>query len=129
MKKVIVASLILAGALMTSGCTHRLGQFTAASSKTIENFHYKADTKSYIEGEECNKIYVIIPTGSSDDMIQRAMDNTLEKGRKQGLKGNMLIDVRLDSHAWYIPYIYGESCVTVKGYLVEMENNQPLSLH
>lgn len=119
----VIVSLITASALMMSGCAHRLGQFTAASSKTVENFRYKAETKSYIEGEECNKIYVIIPVGSSDDMIQRAMDNTLEKGRKQGLKGNMLIDVRLDSTSWYIPYIYGESCVKVKGYLVEMEKS------
>jgi len=109
--------------IMGTGCNHRLGQFTVASSKTIPNLNYKSENKTMVEGKDCTQIITIIPIGSSDDKIQRAMDSTIEKANTRGLKGNALIDVRVNSSWFYIPYIYGEDCVHVKGNLVELGSN------
>jgi len=120
MKKVIFSVISLA--ILFSGCTHRLGQFTIASSKNIQNLSYDINQSNFVEGEDCTAIIFIFPVGNSDDKIQRAMDNAIENGHKQGLKGNVLVDTRIDSSFFYIPYLFGQNCVKVKGSLVKLKS-------
>lgn len=113
--------LLLAGSVVLfTGCSQRMGQFTAASSKHVQNLNYNSDAKAMVEGKECNHIFLIFPIGKQDDMIQRAMDNTIEEANNKGIKGSLLVDTRLDYSHWYIPLIYGQNCVNVKGSLVEL---------
>lgn len=121
MTQKVLLGLLTGSVILFSGCTHRMGQFTAASSKHVQNLNYNSDTKTAVEGEECNHIYIIIPVGKSDDMIQRAMDNTIDEANKRGIKGSLLVDTRIDFSSWYIPYIYGKTCVKVKGDLVQLQ--------
>lgn len=121
--------LLLTGAITStlilglSGCTQRLGQFTAASSQNVRNLDYdlSANTKVKAEGESCIKTYIIIPVGDHDDRIQRAMDDAIENGHKKGLDGDLLVNVRIDWNTWAVPLIYGENCVTIKGDLVKLK--------
>ncbi len=117
---VLVLSVL---ALGIGGCTKRLGQFTAASSQNVRNLEYdlSSDTKVKAKGESCIRHFIIIPIGSSDDRIQRAMDDAIGNGHKKGLDGDLLVNVRMDWNHWYIPFIYGEDCVIVEGDLVKLK--------
>ena len=120
MKRLLNGVILLTLLFGLTGCSHRLGDFSVASSKNVPNMQYTADSSTKIEGESCTKIIIFFPIGEGDARIQRAMDNAIENGHKKGLKGNLLVNARIDSSFWYIPYVYGEDCVSVKGDLVEV---------
>ncbi len=72
-----LASILILG---LSGCTQRLGQFTAVSTQNVRNLNYDIadNTKIKAEGDSCIRTFFIIPVGHDDDRIQRAIDDTIK---------------------------------------------------
>lgn len=115
----VLASILILG---FSGCTQRLGQFTAASTQNVRNLHYDItdNTKVRALGDSCIHTVILFPIGNQDDRIQRAMDDAIKNGHSKGLDGDLLVNARIDITAWYLPFIYGQNCVKVEGDLVKI---------
>ena len=95
--------------LSLTGCTTNLAKLSSVS--TIPDF----DSKNYlyedigtVTGEDKHSIFIIFPTGKS--RIDQAITNTLIN-----YEIDYLTDVSIDNTVFYIPYIYGENSITVKG--------------
>lgn len=124
-----LSTVLLNGALSSililglAGCTQRLGQFTAASTQNVRNLNYDIEDKTKVqtEGQSCIRTFIIIPVGNHDDRIQRAMDDAIKNGQNKGVDGDLLVNARIDLSAWFIPFIYGQDCVKVKGDLVKLK--------
>ncbi len=99
-----------------------MGQFTAASSMNVRNLDYSIQdqTAAKTKGDSCIHYFLVIPVGSHDDRIQRAMDKAIENGRSRGLDGDLLVNVRIDISQWTAG-IYGQNCVNVEGDLVSIK--------
>jgi len=98
----------------------RLGQFTVASSYNVRNLHY--GNGSSTKGEDCSEIGLRMNTSR----VQRAMDNAIRNGQKQGLVGDILVNVRIDEiiveksgGSNKSPKRY--NCMTVTGDLVKID--------
>jgi len=95
--------------LSLTGCTTNLAKLSSVS--TLPDF----DSKNYlyedigtVTGEDKHFIFIIFPTGKS--RIDQAITNTLIN-----YEIDYLTDVSIDNTVFYIPYIYGENSITVKG--------------
>lgn len=117
------ATFFIVVALVVSGCTTRLGDFTVASSQNVRNLEYglSGKGKTTVSGESCIHTVVIFPIGSFNARIQRAMDDAIKNGQAAGIDGDILVNARIDNSAWVIPLIYGQNCITVSGDLVTLE--------
>jgi len=111
----------------------QLGIFTVASTQNVSQLKYKSiDTIRYqVKGQSCievdlqNLAYI---KGPQDNRIQRAVDAAIESGHDQGLKGDLLINVRIREKTVILPprTKSGASarrmeCIIVNGELVELE--------
>ena len=97
--------------LVAAGCTTRLTDFTAISTKNIDwskaETYQRATTRT--TGKDTTYIIIIIPTGSPN--MKEAIDRAIES-----VPGAVaLVDGVLYHNSWYIPYIYGESSYVVEG--------------
>jgi hypothetical protein len=121
--KVIKGLAIILAALTATGCSTRMGQFTAMSSMNVRYLDYSIQdqTVAKTEGDSCIHTVFIFPVGHSDDRIQRALDDAIQNGREKGLDGDLLVNARINSLVWYIPFIYGQNCVSVSGDLVSLQ--------
>jgi hypothetical protein len=122
--KLVRNSLISGGLILRlAGCAKHLGQFTAASTQNIRNLHYSVadNTVTKTEGEACARNILGIPINQQDDLLQRAMDNAIENGRKKGIDGDLLVNVRIKrTHTTLI--LYNDTCYIVTGDLVKIED-------
>lgn len=108
MKKIIG---VLVTAAVLSGCAHRIGDFTVASTKNInvEDSLHRVDYDNRVTGKDVKHIVVIFPTGQPN--MKEAMDNAIEKAPKAVALSN----VTVKSVGWYIPWIYGQNSFVVEG--------------
>ena len=117
-------TVIVAGALLAMGCTSTrlMGQFTVASTHNVRNLRYSmaSNTKVRTEGETCIRSFLGIEWGDTDDRLQRAMDDAIREGQDQGIDGDILANVRIQSESFSL-IIYGSNCMTVSGDLVKIE--------
>lgn len=72
---------------------------------------YMVDTTRRIEGEDIGKIIVLVPTRTPN--IKEAIDDAIRNGGPDCVG---VSDAVIDNYCWWIPYIYGRTGVTVKGY-------------
>lgn len=112
---------LIASAVLITGCSTRLGNFTAASTQNVRNLNYSIgdSSKQKVEGNSCIHSVFFLPMGHSDDRLQRAMDDAISNGQKEGLDGDLLVNVRINHNAWSA-IIYGQDCVIVEGDLVKI---------
>jgi hypothetical protein len=129
MKKIVllVAVFALVGCASIPTGVNRMGQFTVASSYNVRNLEYSkaSETAIRVEGKNC---YQIDKEEPPDARIQRAMDEAISYGQRQGIDGDMLVNVRID-HEVYIErslLIFKKyfSCITVSGDLVKIEKKK-----
>lgn len=108
MKKIISIALL---ALLATGCSTRITDFTVISSKNIDLSRGAEFKRSpvRVKGEDRKSIIIFIPTGEPN--VKEAMDRAIEK--TPGAIG--LLDGVVTRHGWYIPYIYGEAWYEVEG--------------
>lgn len=94
-----------------SSCTQRILDFTLISSKNVDMTR-SADFirgKSRVLGRDMVHIVIFIPSGTVS--IKEALDKAIES-----IPGCVaLLDGVIYSKFWWIPYLYGESAVIVKG--------------
>ncbi len=106
----LICVSVAAACLLGSGCSYRLGDFTALSSKNVP-IKYDASTK--VEGESCKLVnFLFIPLGppSLEDAVEDAI----------GTKGNALVNqVTYTSVYWVIVGSY--QCFRVKGDVVTLQ--------
>ena len=105
-----------------SGCTQHLGQFTVVSTDNVRNLHYDIQDKTKVitNGSACARNIFGIPINQQDDLLQRAMDNTIVNGQSKGVDGDMLVNARINfSHTSLI--IYNDICYEIKGDLVRIK--------
>lgn len=121
--KMMKGLALIAALLTVTGCSTRLGQFTAASTMNVRNLDYSIEdqTVAKTEGDSCVHTVIIFPVGRFDDRIQRAMDDAIENGRSRGLDGDLLVNARIEVEQWYIPFLYGQNCINVSGDLVSLK--------
>lgn len=109
MKKLLFFSL---AAVMLASCTNRIGDFTVLSTKNM-NMEQPGGFRvgeNRVTGVDKQHIIVLFPTGQVS--MKEATDRAIELGGK-GCVG--LSDAAVYSGAWYIPYVYGTSHITVEG--------------
>lgn len=118
MKKIL---LLLGVTALVAGCStsHRMGDFTAASSQNVRNLEYSVseNSMSRVKGESCRNQIFIFGYGPVDARVQRAMDAAIENGRESGIDGDMLVNVRIEVNNTAYPF-YHSNCVVVTGDLV-----------
>ena len=123
MSKVKAALFVLMSLslLISSGCTTRLGEFTALSSQNVRNLDYSyADrTRQRVEGSSCDHSVYLLTIIGSDDRLKRAIDDAIANGHEKGLDGDLLVNVRAD-HSWWSALVYGQDCIKVEGDLISL---------
>jgi len=118
MKSILLTTAI--AALFFTGCTHRIGNMTAVSTNNIDGLKAEVTSETRVFGESCNHVAIIIPFGDFQNRLQIATDNAIDNGHKNGIKGDTVINAKIDVNSWYIPLIYGRNCMQVKGDLIQM---------
>ncbi|MBL0701906.1 MAG: hypothetical protein JJV91_00290 [Desulfosarcina sp.] len=108
MKNVIALIIV---SLLISGCAHRIGDFTVASTKNmnIKSALHKVDFDKRLVGKDVKHIIFFFPTGIPN--MKEAMDNAIEK--EPGAVGLSNVTVKLVN--WYIPLFYGQNCYEIEG--------------
>jgi hypothetical protein len=108
MKKILMTCF---AALAVTGCTHRIGDFTVASTKNMDvtDATHKIDYGKRAKGIDRAHIILFIPTGIPN--MKEAMDNTIESS--PGAVG--LSDVTIKRGSFYIPFVYGQEWYEVEG--------------
>ena len=105
----LALSLAFVLALITvGGCTIRLGDFTAISTKNVP---VKYDTSMSVAGEDCAFSILGIPLGQPN--LQEAVDNAV------GSKGNALVNQVTYQSAW-TAILFAQQCIEVKGEVVTL---------
>lgn len=97
----IILPVVLSGCATPPDINERLGQFTAASSFDIRNLSYEKShqTTTFVEGKACyqvNPYNLMYMEGPTDNLIQRAMDNAIRNGQKNGVDGDLLVNARIE---------------------------------
>ena len=104
-------ALICATLAVLSGCSQRIVDFTIMSSKNIDlsrGAEFRRST-TRVKADDTKSIIILIPTGIPN--MKTAMDKAIES-----VPGTVaLLDGVVTSSSWYIPYIYGQSSITVEG--------------
>ena len=108
-------ALLVFGTVLTlsflSGCATR-SDFTAISGKNVNLSSIKVDksqAKGRTNGEDCQHIVIVIPTGGPPT-LDEALDRALE-----AKQANLLVDAVVKHNWFYIPYIYGQECWKAEG--------------
>ncbi|MDR2845348.1 MAG: hypothetical protein LBV28_04555 [Puniceicoccales bacterium] len=102
---------ILAGVLLLSGCTTRIGDFSIISTKNMDlnnPYGFAAETNRLVEGEDVQHYILFIPT-QAEANLKEAVDRAIE--RQSGCVGlsNAVVYVR---SFWFL---YGQYAIVVKG--------------
>ncbi len=122
--KLVVNTIVcVALTLGLAGCSQSLGQFTVASSNNVRNLNYSIEDKTKVstQGEACARnVLGFIPINQQDDLLQRAMDEAIANGQKNGVDGDILANVRITYDRTEL-IIYNDLCYTVKGDLVKID--------
>ncbi len=98
-------------ACLLAGCSQRIVDFTAISTKNIDWSKAASFERSKNRVEGTDKVHwiVVLPTGRPHmkEAIDRALENT---------PGSVaLLDGVVKTRFWYIPYVYGRQYITVEG--------------
>jgi hypothetical protein len=114
--------LTVALSLGFSGCVQSLGDFTVVSTQNVRNLNYqhKDTIKNYVEGEACDRNFLVFPIIQEGNLLKKAIDDAITKGQNKGIDGDMLVNTRLRSDSTTL-IIYNSICVEVEGYLVKID--------
>jgi len=106
-----------------SGCSTRLGNMTVVSTNNVDGLsaHVTKDVRT--TGESCLKTYILFTFGDFQNRLQIATDNAIDNGHAKGIKGDVLVNAKIDVSHWYIPLIYGQNCLTVQGDLIPLSDS------
>jgi hypothetical protein len=123
MKRLILSTIAIGMLISFSGCSTRLGNMTVVSTNNVGGLNAKVSDTQRTKGKSCIHTALIFPFGDIQNRLQIATDNAIDNGHKAGLKGDVLINAKIDISSWYIPFIYGENCMEVNGDLIDMSSS------
>jgi hypothetical protein len=123
MKRLILSVLAIGVLAGFSGCSTRLGNMTVVSTNNVGGLSAKVSEAQRTEGQSCIYTAIIFPFGDFQNRLQIATDNAIDNGHKAGLQGDVIVNAKIDITHWYIPLIYGQNCMVVKGDLIDMSNS------
>ncbi len=123
MMKKSILSLSAIAMLVFSGCTTRLGNMTVVSTNNIDGLNAHVTAESRTAGETCIHNIIIFPVGSFQNRLQIATDEAIDNGHKKGIKGDVLINAKINVTHWYIPFLYGQNCLRVEGDLIPLSDS------
>ena len=105
----LIALIIVS--LLISGCAHRIGDFTVASTKNmnIKSALHKVDFDKRLVGIDLKHIIFFFPTGIPN--MKEAMDNAIEKAPSAVGLSNVTVKIV----NWYIPLLYGQQYYEIEG--------------
>jgi hypothetical protein len=87
---------LLLSLTLVSGCASTVGQFSVISTKPVGALRAETpDASHHVQGQACLHNIFIIPLGTLDQREQQAVDDAIDLGRKRGLKGDALINVKV----------------------------------
>jgi hypothetical protein len=101
----LLAIISVVACTLTLGCTTRLGDFTALSSKNIDVTGIKKGDR--LTGESCANVVLGFPL--SDGHWETAMDKGLERG-----KGDVMVDTVVSITSWRL-ILFGQDCTKMEG--------------
>ena len=126
MKKIILLSFVV---IILTGCstTTPLGNFTMASTHNVRGIDYdKGDnTKTYTTGTSCDRSFLGLSLGKSENKFQKAMDDAIRSGQKSGffkdgVDGDLLVNVTITEER--VGFLgYSSDCTVVTGDLVRVK--------
>ncbi len=103
----VILLSVAAGATLL-GCTQRLGDFTALSSKNVP---LRYESTAVVEGSDCRWNILGIPLGLPN--LKEATDNAI------GSRGNALVNEVTYQTGW-TAILFGQACYKVKGDVVTL---------
>ena len=109
MRNVVAIALSLVALLTVAGCTRRLGDFTALSTKNVP---LKYEPGRSVRGRDCVVDVLGIPIGFPN--LEEAVDDAV------GSRGNALVNQVTYQSAW-TAILFGQQCIEVKGEVVTLE--------
>lgn len=116
MKRIYIF-VILVSIILISGCVKKIAELSVVGTKkfdlSMQEFEKVGEN---ITGESITPIIFIIPAGKSPT-IDEAVQNALQKA-----KGDIMTDATVYNNFWYIPYIYGQTIIEVKGTVWKLKN-------
>lgn len=117
-----VATILIAVVMLASCAYNPLGDFTVASTNNVRNLHYDIpDVRdANVTGTKSSIFFLGIKLTSDQNMIEKAMDEAIEKGRKDGIDGDLLVNVRIETKSWAFLGIFFTK-YRVKGDLVKLK--------
>lgn len=98
---------LAAAAVILSGCSQRIGDFTLISTKNVDIGGKYRKLEQRYTGEDVKMTILTIPIGVPD--LKQAVDNCIEAG-----KGELLSNAVVESSFWTV-ILYGEMKYVVKG--------------
>lgn len=107
------AAIFFAAAMLmvlAGGCYTRMADMTAVSTKSMD---FPGERLGEVEGVEKTHIIVIVPTRQPS--IKEAIDRALRQK-----DADMLVDAAVYVRSWYIPFVYGQVSIKVKGTAVRL---------
>ena len=110
MKKVLILAVLLI-AVSSTGCAHRVADFTIASTKNVEVSRIDLRTAALtrnVEATDGRFWFLIIPF-NSQPKIKEAMDRCLEKGN-----GDFMTNAVVYDEGWSL-LLFSYGAYTVKG--------------
>ena len=119
MRKAILG-LAATSLLLFTGCSTRLGNMTIVSTNNVDGLNAKITSESRTVGETCIHNVLIFPFGEFQNRLQIATDNAIDNGHKKGIKGDVLVNAKINVSNWYIPLIYSQNCLVVEGDLIPL---------
>ncbi|MGO2137039.1 MAG: hypothetical protein ACTH3S_16610 [Marinobacter sp.] len=107
----IALASVVCGSMFLSGCAHRLGDFTVASTKNIDvkSTEHRVDESERLVDRDTAHIIIFFPTGIPN--MKEAMDNVIEQ--RPGAVG--LSNVTVKRGGFWIPFIYGQDYFEIEG--------------
>jgi hypothetical protein len=63
--------------------------------------------------------FFFIPWGDFQNRIQIATDNAIDNGHKAGIKGDTLVNAKINVKSW-TAILYSQNCLSVEGDLIKL---------
>lgn len=114
----IIHTLLLATAVVTTGCSAHLTDLSMISNKTINLDEIdidKAPQRKLVEGEDTKFNFLFIPFGRPQ--VKEALNEALRKG-----EGDLMIDASLYYKYWW--FIVGQESLILKGTVVNTKSEK-----
>jgi hypothetical protein len=115
MKNLLALTMVT---VMLPACVINHGDFTVLSNKLFKttDLHLEnAPRQRDVEGTDVAHIICVIPT-KVNPSVEAAVDDALMAGN-----GDVMVNARIESWFFYIPYIYGQEGWSVRGDVIRTQ--------